>query len=222
MKFNRKTRTIFAKFASMKERLLGKTPRELTAVALECGLPAFAGKQIARWIYVARVRSIDEMTNLSKAGRAALSDRYEVGVTLPTAVSESADGTRKYLFPVNCPVGAGREEDSCVEEDYCEDEVEGFDEMRAFVDDTDTDEEPAFFVDGNDYIVLDEHGYECDEDFSKYDEDDGLDELDEIEDEVDYDEWDELADGFAPDFDEPFEVIFDDEDDGEDVQDKIA
>ena len=99
----------------MKERLLGKTPRELTAVALECGLPAFAGKQIARWIYVARVRSIDEMTNLSKAGRAALSDRYEVGVTLPTAVSESADGTRKYLFPVHCPVGAGREEDSCVE-----------------------------------------------------------------------------------------------------------
>ncbi|MBR5974572.1 MAG: hypothetical protein IK020_05245 [Clostridiales bacterium] len=113
------------------------------------------------------------------------------------------------------------EEDSCAEADFCE-EVEDFDEMRAFGDDADTDEEPAFFVDGNDYIVLDEHGYECDEDFSKYDEDDGLDEIEEIEDEDDYDEWDELADGFAPDFDEPFEVIFDEDDDGEDVQDKIA
>ena len=105
----------------MKERLLGKTPEELTAVALQCGLPAFAGKQIARWIYVGRVRSFEEMTNLSKAGRSSLSERYEVGVTAPAAVSESADGTRKYLFAVRCPVGAGHDEgrrrfeESCVE-----------------------------------------------------------------------------------------------------------
>ena len=35
----------------MKERLLGKTPEELKAIALEVGLPAFAGKQMAQWLY---------------------------------------------------------------------------------------------------------------------------------------------------------------------------
>ena len=56
----------------MKVRLLGKTPEELKQIALEAGLPSFAGKQIARWLYVSRVRTIGEMTNLSKAGREAL------------------------------------------------------------------------------------------------------------------------------------------------------
>ena len=85
----------------MKERLLGKTPEELKAVALEAGLPAFAGKQIAQWLYQKRVGSIDEMTNLSKQGREALKAQYEVGLTMPIDVQTSKDGTRKYLFPVN-------------------------------------------------------------------------------------------------------------------------
>ena len=54
------------------------------------------------------------MTNLSKAGRECLKERYELGITLPAGVAESVDGTRKYLFPVSCPVG-GRMEDSAVE-----------------------------------------------------------------------------------------------------------
>ena len=49
----------------MKERLLGKTPDELKAIALEAGLPAFAGKQMAQWLYQKRVKTLDEMTNLS-------------------------------------------------------------------------------------------------------------------------------------------------------------
>ena len=84
----------------MKERLLGKTPEELKAVALEVGLPAFAGGQMAQWLYQKRVRSIDEMTNLSRQGREALSQKYEVGLALPVDVQTSVDGTRKYLFPV--------------------------------------------------------------------------------------------------------------------------
>ena len=84
----------------MKERLLGKTPEELKAIALEVGLPGFAGKQMAQWLYQKRVHSIEQMTNLSKQGREALSQRYEVGVTLPVDVQTSRDGTRKYLFPV--------------------------------------------------------------------------------------------------------------------------
>ena len=67
----------------MREQLLGKTPVELKDIALKVGLPAFTGKQIAQWMYGRKVRSIDEMTNISKAGRERLKD-----------------GTKKYLFPV--------------------------------------------------------------------------------------------------------------------------
>ena len=84
-----------------KTRLLGMTPDQLKEIALEAGLPGFAGKQIAQWIYGRRVRTIAEMTNLSKAGREWLSERYEVGVAEPVGKAESSDGTRKYLFPVN-------------------------------------------------------------------------------------------------------------------------
>jgi 23S rRNA (adenine2503-C2)-methyltransferase len=98
----------------MKIRLLGKTPEELKQIAQECGLPAFTGKQMAQWLYQKRVKSIDEMTNLSKQGREVLKERYEVGMIEPIDVQTSQDGTRKYLFPVRCPVG-DRIEESCVE-----------------------------------------------------------------------------------------------------------
>ena len=84
----------------MREILLGKTPSELKDAALKAGLPSSAGKQLAQWIYARRVRSFDEMTNISKAGREKLKEMYDLGVVLPSACQESSDGTRKYLFPV--------------------------------------------------------------------------------------------------------------------------
>ena len=84
----------------MKEKLLGKTPEELKAIALSCGLPAFTGKQMAQWLYGKRVHSIEEMTNLSKQGRERLSEQFEVGLAAPLDAQTSSDGTRKYLFPV--------------------------------------------------------------------------------------------------------------------------
>lgn len=84
----------------MREILLGKTPSELKEAALKAGLPSYAGKQLAQWIYARRVRSFDEMTNISKAGREKLKEMYDLGVVLPSACQESSDGTRKYLFPV--------------------------------------------------------------------------------------------------------------------------
>ncbi|MBQ0153456.1 MAG: 23S rRNA (adenine(2503)-C(2))-methyltransferase RlmN [Bacteroidales bacterium] len=80
--------------------LLGKTLSELQTIAMECGLQRFAGKQLAEWLYRARVSSIDEMTNISLKGREALKIRYEVGRHEPVAHAESQDGTKKYLFPV--------------------------------------------------------------------------------------------------------------------------
>ena len=98
----------------MKILLAGKTPQELKNIALQEGLPGFAGKQMSEWIYGRKVRSIEEMTNISKAFREKLNEKYDVGITSPVDVQTSADGTRKYLFPVSCPVGAGHD-DSCVE-----------------------------------------------------------------------------------------------------------
>ena len=82
------------------EALLGKTLSELQDVALSVGLQKFAGKQLAQWLYVQRVRSIDEMTNISLKGREALKARYTVGRHTPVREAVSVDGTRKYLFAV--------------------------------------------------------------------------------------------------------------------------
>ena len=59
----------------MKRKLLGMTPEELQNVVLDLGLPKFTAGQIAQWMYVRKVRSIDDMTNISKAGRELLKER---------------------------------------------------------------------------------------------------------------------------------------------------
>ncbi len=81
-----------------KKHLLGLTLDELKDVALECGLPKFAAKQMADWLYKKRVLSIEEMTNLSLADRNLLSEKYDVGRSLPVEDQRSIDGTVKYLF----------------------------------------------------------------------------------------------------------------------------
>ena len=83
------------------EKLLGKNPSQLKEIALAAGLPGFTGNQLAQWIYGKRVRTLGEMTNLSKTGRERLSGSYEVGVARPLGAAVSSDGTKKYLFPVN-------------------------------------------------------------------------------------------------------------------------
>ena len=93
----------------MKVCLLGKTPSELKEIALAAGLPAFAGKQLARWLYVRRVHSFEEMTDISKKGRETLARMFDLGVTPPQGRAVSADGTCKYLFPVSCRVGSAME-----------------------------------------------------------------------------------------------------------------
>ncbi len=82
-----------------KTALLGMTLEELKGVAAEVGMPAFAAKQMAQWIYQKGAGDISEMTNLSKAARERLGERYEVGRQAHLAEQHSADGTAKYLFP---------------------------------------------------------------------------------------------------------------------------
>lgn len=80
--------------------LLGKTLEELQEVALAVGLKKFAGKQLANWLYVKRVTSFDEMTNISLSAREQLKQSYRIGRHMPIAHVESKDGTKKYLFQV--------------------------------------------------------------------------------------------------------------------------
>lgn len=74
------------------------TLAEITECAAAAGLPGYAGKQIADWIYAKRVKSIEEMTNISLKHRELLSEKYEVGRSEPLDIRTSADGTRKMLF----------------------------------------------------------------------------------------------------------------------------
>ena len=81
-----------------KMSLLGLTPAELEVVAAEAGLRPFAAKQMARRLYVGRVTSVSEMTELPKKAREWIDPRYTVGREAPRMVSRSSDGTAKYLF----------------------------------------------------------------------------------------------------------------------------
>lgn len=80
--------------------ILGYNIEQLQAVAQDVGLPRFAAKQIAEWLYLKRAVTFDEMTNISLRGREALKARYTTGRHAPVAESISQDGTRKYLFQV--------------------------------------------------------------------------------------------------------------------------
>ena len=83
-----------------KKRLLGLTPTELKAVVGSLGMPAFTARQMVQWLYEKHVRSIDEMTNISKVNREKLAEHFEVGALEPLDCQRSKDGTIKYLFPV--------------------------------------------------------------------------------------------------------------------------
>ena len=56
---------------------------QLETVTRDMGMPRFAAKQMAEWIYKKRVSSIDQMTNLSLKQRETLKMFYEVGAESP-------------------------------------------------------------------------------------------------------------------------------------------
>ena len=84
-----------------KPALFGKTLNELKEVAASHGLPKFAAKQIAQWLYEKNISSINEMSNLSKKARAILSENYVFGKVTHSNVQASVDGTKKYLYPTS-------------------------------------------------------------------------------------------------------------------------
>lgn len=86
---------------TVKTALLGMNMTQLKDVAKEMGMPAFAAKQMAQWIYAHHAKSIGEMTNISAKNRELLACKYCIGAKEPANRMCSVDGTVKYLFPTD-------------------------------------------------------------------------------------------------------------------------
>lgn len=82
----------------LKESIYSLRPDELQNWLVENGEKAFRAGQIFDWLYHKRVKTFDEMSNLSKSLREKLSANFAL-TTLSTIIQqESKDGTIKFLF----------------------------------------------------------------------------------------------------------------------------
>ena len=89
----------------MMNHLKSMTVAEIGAVLKELGQPAFRAKQVYTWLHKG-VRSYEEMTNLPKALRDTLAERYPLHIPKVVRRQESQkDGTIKFLWELqdgNC------------------------------------------------------------------------------------------------------------------------
>ena len=76
------------------------TFEELKEELKELGEKPFRAEQIFHWLYVEKVKSFDEMTNLSIELREKLKQNYTMCNFNIIKKLESIDGTKKYLFDV--------------------------------------------------------------------------------------------------------------------------
>ena len=81
--------------------LIGKTTEELVSIATSLGEAAFRGKQLAEWIYRKGAADIELMTNLPKAFRKSLSEKYTVYSLSLDTTDSAEDGTVKYLLQLH-------------------------------------------------------------------------------------------------------------------------
>ena len=81
------------------------TQPELAAIFKELGQPGFRAKQVYTWLHKG-IRSYDEMSNVPKALRELLKEKYPLYIPNPIRKQESSrDGTIKYLWELadgNC------------------------------------------------------------------------------------------------------------------------
>ena len=67
---------------------------------IKLGEKAYRAEQVFKWIYVDKVSSFDDMTNLSKELREKLKQEFSMHNFEILQKQESADGTKKYLFDI--------------------------------------------------------------------------------------------------------------------------
>ena len=80
------------------ESIRSFSPERLEELMRELGQPKFRAKQVHEWLHLHNASSYDEMTNLPKALREQLSQRFPLQETKILQVRESQDGTKKYLL----------------------------------------------------------------------------------------------------------------------------
>lgn len=62
-------------------------------------MPRFRAKQIYQWLHVKLITDFDQMTNISKADREKLKNKYRIpSMEIKDVQISAIDGTRKYLF----------------------------------------------------------------------------------------------------------------------------
>ena len=83
-----------------KEDIFGYTFNEIREISARAGLPGYASDQISDWLYKKGIKAFEEMSNLPKAARLLLEERFYIGVSDPSGIQISQDGTKKYLFRV--------------------------------------------------------------------------------------------------------------------------
>ena len=88
-----------------KKPLLGMTQAALTEAAVALGMPAFTGRQMAKWLYSRHVSSIAEMTDISKAHRERLGMHYCIGNHAPVDCHtcfrpSTAAASKRCIYPI--------------------------------------------------------------------------------------------------------------------------
>ena len=83
---------------SMKVDLKGMNLSETEAWVKEEGLPAYRARQVRHWVFHARVRRFEEMTNLPKSLRSQLAGKARINHLEEIHSEVSQDGTKKSLF----------------------------------------------------------------------------------------------------------------------------
>lgn len=73
---------------------------DLKQEMISIGEKPYRAEQIFKWIYVDKVKSFEEMTNLSLELRKKLEENYTMCNFEIIKKQESSDGTKKYLFDV--------------------------------------------------------------------------------------------------------------------------
>lgn len=81
---------------NIKDYDLEDLKQELTSI----GEKGFRAEQIFKWLYQEKVKSFDEMTNLSLELREKLKNNYTICNYNILKKLESSDGTKKYLFDI--------------------------------------------------------------------------------------------------------------------------
>ena len=74
--------------------------QDLKDELVSIGEKGFRAEQIFKWIYQEKVKSFDEMTNLSLELREKLKQNYTICNYNILKKLESSDGTKKYLFDI--------------------------------------------------------------------------------------------------------------------------